>query len=452
VGFQRFASRFCTFEGPSGWDVVPGLGLVDSNGGAGKRSAVVTESWVDQGQDAATFAQAQIQVLKQERSDAEVVAEERLSSPKLSDGLLLTIRTPLPEQGTGFLQKQLVTVEGPLACTLTVSGREDDQQLWQELCNPMLGSFAVPAREWATGIQEAELVQPASASPPASRQALPQLGITIPVPEGWHLDDKGVLGKGDEASITIQRSGLPAGSAEECFAHALGRLSRQGIKPEAWQQGTTRGGSPFWALDTVAVIEKTWGPAERILRRQVFIDDQGVLAMTLECRSEQAAEALSIIIDGYTWQEPGERELLLAEPWLPAKLTGAWLAAGPGVYVSSEPPGTVVIVQEIAKEKGLADLMKRQVSALRAQPELGQVQRDECTEGVFAGCAAQSYCLDYQDGDGNPVSLRLCMLDTRSSRCVIQVRSGAAEMADSCLRELLGGFKPDATAGGGGVR
>ena len=145
MAFQRFESRFCAFEGPAEWRVVPGLGMVDDSDGNLDRSVVVMENWVDPPQNASDYLETQKEMLGQEKPETEVIGEQTLDSRQLSEGVLVTFRTPFPGGGGALLQKQLVAVEGPLVCTLTVSGLEDDTTLWNELCNPLLGSFTVPA-------------------------------------------------------------------------------------------------------------------------------------------------------------------------------------------------------------------------------------------------------------------------------------------------------------------
>ncbi|MCK5377137.1 MAG: hypothetical protein KAJ97_08655 [Acidobacteria bacterium] len=450
MAFQRFESRFCAFEGPAEWRVVPGLGMVDDSDGNLDRSVVVMENWVDPPQNASDYLETQKEMLGQEKPETEVIGEQTLDSRQLSEGVLVTFRTPFPGGGGALLQKQLVAVEGPLVCTLTVSGLEDDTTLWNELCNPLLGSFTVPAREWSVEIQETEIVHFEAEPAAGNTQDLPGLGLAVPILDGWEIDPEGVLRLGKEAEIRIRRAGLAAGSAEECFAHALQDLSRTGgPKPTVWQRGETPDGRSFWAVDAVAVHEKTWGPTEQHLRRELFIDDEGVLSLTLECVGDtaNAVRDFEVLVSGSRALDPELRRLRLGEPWLPAELAGQWMAAGPGIYVCADPPGTTVMVRQFEKEGMLEELVQTQSESARSAPEVAEITSELRSEGPFRGCDARRYSLDFSDADGKTVCLRTCWLDSASHRNVLQVRSGSAESADDCLRTLLDSFTFD--SGGG---
>ncbi len=113
MGFQRFESRFCAFEGPATWRIVPGLGMVDDSNQELARSAVVMENWVDPPQNAPAYLEMQAITIKEERPETEVIDEQGLDSQHLSEAVLVTYRTPVPDDGA-LLQKQLVAFEGPL--------------------------------------------------------------------------------------------------------------------------------------------------------------------------------------------------------------------------------------------------------------------------------------------------------------------------------------------------
>lgn len=452
MGFQRFESRFCTFEAPDGWRIVAGLAAVDGRDEARQRSAVVVENWVDTPQDAATFLDRQLEVMTQVESEIELVEKRNLDSRNLGEALLATFRMPLPD-GRALLQKQLIAVEGRLACTLTVSGLEDDRELWNECCNPILGSFDVSAREWSGEIRESDDVVNVDADgPPPSMHDVSGLGLAIPVPAGWEVAPDGTLRRGESAKISIRRTGLPAASAEECFAEALERFSRAGeAKPNAWKRGETPGGTSFWSVDAVSTRQKTWGPPDRHLRREVFVDDNGVLAFTLDCTGEPAGpvEDLGRIVGGYRWLNSDRQTLRLGEPWLQAELAGRWTAPGPGVYIRSDPPQTMVLVQQLGKEATLADLVKHHVDATRRAPEVVHVEAETRDDSHFRGCDAVRYLLDFTDAEGQKVSLRTCWLDTPKTRCVVNVRAAASDTADEILRTLMDGFSPEAASGTG---
>ncbi len=99
MSFQRFESRFCAFEGPTKWRIVPGLGMVDDSNQELKRSAVVMENWIDPPQNASAYLVTQVKTIKEERPETEVIDEQSLDSRHLSEALLVTYRTPIPDDG-----------------------------------------------------------------------------------------------------------------------------------------------------------------------------------------------------------------------------------------------------------------------------------------------------------------------------------------------------------------
>jgi len=451
MGFQLFESRFCTFEGPTEWRVVSGLGMVESDDQTLIRSAVVMENWVNPPKDASAYLQTQLPLLEEEQPETELLGEQRLDSHQLTEALLATFRTPIPNGGA-MVQKQLVAVEGALVCTLTVSGLEDDRVLWDELCNPLLGSFTITADDWVGRIREADLVPIVEDHSPDGRFDLTGLGLSIPMPTGWEGDPTGTLRHGNEALISIRRSGLSAGSAEECFAEALQNLSQSdGPKPSAWQRGENPEGASFWAIDAITTLEKTFVSSGHVVHREVFIDDQGVISFTLDCVGESAGPIgdFSAIVAGYRWLEPEEQRLRLGEPWLPAELRGQWMPGGPGVYVGLNPPGTIVLVQQIGKEGELDEFVRPQIDAARRAPEIAETDAEKRDAGVLQGCDAVHYSLDFTGTDGETVCLRTCWFDTPTNRCVVNVRASSADTADRTIRTLLDSVKPVATTNAG---
>ncbi len=446
MGFQRFESRFCTFAAPGDWRLVDGLGAIDNRNETRQRSAAVMESWADSPQSAHTYLESQLEMIAQLESEIELVEERSLDSSNLSEALLVTFRTPLPD-GRALLQKQLVAIEGRLVCTLTVSGLEDDRALWEESCNPILGSFDVPARDWSGEIRESDIVLTVEEAPPSlAMHDLLELGIAIPVPSKWMVTPEGTLRSGESSEITIRRSGLPAGSAEECFAEALERISRsEGAKPAAWQHGVTPDGASFWSVDAISTLEKTWGSPDRRLRREVYIDDECVLAFTLDCEAESEGPIgdFGRVLVGYHWLEPERQKLRLGEPWLRVELAGKWVPAGPGVYIGTDPPGTMVQVQRVGQEAKLSDLIKGQIDATRRAPEVVQVEAETHDDGMLQECDAVRYSLDFKDAEGQGVFLRTCWLENRENRFVVNVRAIVSDAADQTLKALLDGFSPD---------
>ena len=201
----------------------------------------------------------------------------------------------------------------------------------------------------------------------------------------------------------------------------------------------------------MVVHEKTWGPPEQHLRRELFIDDEGVLSLTLECRGDPAPfiEDFGTIVEGCRGLDPEQRRLRLGEPWLQAELAGPWMAAGPGMYVCTDPPGTTVMVRQFQKEGSLADLVKRQTESARSAPEVAEITDEQRADGPFRGCETHRYTLDISDTDGKTVCLRSCWLDSASNRRVVHVRSADAETANDCLRTLLESYTVDEAETGG---
>jgi hypothetical protein len=444
-------SRFCRFQVPATWKVLDGTGAVEDRPNGPGCSAVVTECWVDKLTPARELAARQAELAREMLAGFEVVKEEPARAFRFADAWIGTHRTSTSNGGS-LLQHQLTVVTGHLACCLTLSGAEPDKPRWSPVFAEIATSFEVPAAA-SLGQVRRQPLQPAVAPSDDRLGPLSRLQLLVPVPATWSLDEAALtLHDPHGAEITF-RAAEPAGIAlDQAFATALARLAREpGLRVSAWDQGVLSGDRGWYAIESVQGAARTWGPADERLRRQVLLDDEGVVEVTLHARASDAGSGLvlSRVVAGLRRQPPEERLLRIQEPWVPAVLQGAWRETSPGVFMHLAPPRALVIATRLPSPRGLRALADREAAELRHQPEVALVHRQELVEGVWKGRKALRYSLDYGAQDATAVALRGAWLDAGDTACHLQVRGEDAEATDRLFLNLLEAVEPHRMTGAG---
>jgi hypothetical protein len=441
---QSFSSSFCRFDGPDHWRAVPGLGLVEAGSAGVKRSAVVMESWVDPPVSAAEFVARQRAAFPELERPIETVEGASLGAGG-REVHLATYRSPLPS-GDFLVQKQLTTATGPLVCTLTVSGRQSDASEWGPHGDRMLDSFTVEASRWAQEIRH-ERVLGSAARGAGPNAAVRSIGLALPVPAGWVWDEGGMaLRRGETATIAVRRSGLPAASAEECFAEALARLGRsEDVVPSRWDRGETRAGAQFWALEASGRMSRTWGKGLVAVHREAYVDDEGVIAFTLDAAGnlEDADAAFAAVVGAYAWLPPETQALRTGESWLHAELPGHWEVVGTGVYARQSPSRLIVQVMALPRAQPAAKLGPGQASALRSSPDVVAVRRDEEEAGTLYGRPAYRFALDHGTPADGVSGLRCVWIDGKDACYHFSVQGEDPATVSQILSLLVAGVDPD---------
>lgn len=437
-------SRFCRFQVPATWKVLDGTGAVEDHPNGPGCSAVVTECWVDPLIPARELAARQTELAREMLTGFEVVKEEPARAFRFTDAWIGTHRTSASD-GSSLLQHQLTVVTGHLACCLTLSGAEPDKPRWSPVLAEIATSFEVPA---AASLGEVRRQPMLGAVAPSDDRLcpLPRLQLLVPVPATWSLDEAALTLHDPHGAKIAFRAAEPAGVAlDQAFATALAHLAREsGVRVSAWDQGVLAKDRSWYAIEGVLGAARTWGSGEGHLRRQVLLDDEGVVEVILHARAGDAEslQALSRIVGGLHRQAPEERRLQIREPWVPAVLQGAWQETSPGVFMHLVPPRALVAATRLPSPRGLHDLAAREAAGLRSQPEVAQVHRQELVEGVWKGRQAMRFSLDYQTRDATAAAFRGAWLDAGDTACHLQVRGENAETVDRLFLHLLEAVEP----------
>jgi hypothetical protein len=456
VGWQTYEARFCRFDGPANWQPIPGFGLVNGDEAEFRTTAMVMENWNDPPLTIAEYVGKQREILQESCPETELVDETIPEASTFEEAHLAFYRTPQPDRRV-LLQKQLTGISGPLACTLTISGMEDDLGEWELDCHKMLATFTPTWEHWASKIERIpspELFSNGEYSEDLKRVDLRSLSLSVTLPQGWVSDeDSGLLRLGEHDSIEVRRTALPGGSAEECFAEALHRfLADAQFEITAWDSGVASANRSYWALEATATQDRTWGEPIRTVAREVFVDDEGVIAFLLRSGGEpdKAVADFGIVVTSYEWLPVEERLLRVGEPWLDVQLEGNWMVAGPGTYAKLDPPSCVVSTSSLPRAQNLGKFAAAQVAQLKKAPEIGSVQKTEEQEGSYQGCPAYRWHMDFDAADGNTVALRFVWFDIDDeTRNGLMVRTEDTELADRIFVQLIEGFRPDSGRGGG---
>lgn len=443
ASYVTVESRFCRIQVPATWKAIEGTGAVEERRGGVGCSAMVTECWVDPPASAREFAARQAELARELLAGFAVVREEPARTGRFADAWIGTHRTA--SAGSPLLQHQLTVVAGHLVCCLTLSGAETDTSRWSPVFAEIAASFEIPAAVSLGPVRRQPLVLPV-ALPDDRLGPMSRLQLLAPVPAGWSLDETSLtLHEPRGAEITL-RAAEPAGVAlDQAFATSLSRLVREpGRRVSAWDQGVLAGDRGWYAIESVQGTARTWGPADERLHRQVLLDDEGVIEVTLHARTGDAAslEVLSRVVAGLRRQPPEERCLQIREPWVPAVLQGGWREMSPGVFMLLTPPRALVTVFRLPSPRGVRDVADREAAALWHQPEVARVHRQELVEGVWKGRQAVRCSLDYQTPDATAMALRGVWLDAGDTACHLQVRGEDAEAVDRLFLHLLEAVEP----------
>ncbi len=453
AAWTTFASRFCSCEVPASWTQVPGLGAVENRDKGFRSSVAVTENWLEPAVTARAYADKQVELLQQEVRGVEMVKNEALPDGRFDDSWLVVLRTRGPD-GERFLQRQLTAVCGNLVCCLTFSGLERDTREWAEICERAHTTFTVNGREQLRTVRRDALLASGPAATTSSLTPLPLQQVAVPLRAGWTADAAaGTLRRGD-ATITVTNRGF-GGSPDQLFGEALARAVREpGKAPQTWDTDKPPEGVRF-ALETAAESRGTWVGKPVAVERRVFLEDTGaILELGLSCKAgdTEAFEAFAAVVQHHPQLEPDARRLRLSESWLPVELKGPWAATSPGLYMRMAHPVLLLGLQRVATPQGLAKHAATMSQALRGQPEIASVSRDESAEGSFKGLRAVRHTLDCVTRDGEPLAFRTAWLEVGQEVCSIELRGADTAATEQLFRNLLESLEPAALRGTGGGR
>ncbi len=446
---ELFESRFCRFEVPSGATVLPGAGVLESRADDLRKSAVIVENWLDEKLSAARFAEIQRKAVLAQTDAAELSEEGAVKGGRFPDAHQQVFEIASPE-GVALRQEQYFMVEGPLAVCLTLTGPAADASGWRRFFEPVQRSFEIPFAAELRALTRAPLLSEGVSGPaggPAAARAVGHLQVSFPVPAGWTYDEAtSTLRSGGGADIRIQRSGLPASTFEMLFAEAIGRALRDEKRVLLrWDRGATAGGREAAAIESEAAPGGTWVKTEKRIVREIFLEDDGALALTLEAaaRDDAARAALAQIVAGTALLPAEARRLRVALPWLPVELEGPWRETGPGIFVRTAPPPMLLSAQRQPSAPDARKLADLAAASLRSSPELAQVSKEEARQEDYAGRPVYRYSLDFVTKAGEKAYLRAVWFDAGGSVCSVLLR-GADPSTGEVFRKCLESLRPAA--------
>jgi hypothetical protein len=436
-----FESRFCKFEAPPGWLVLPRVGVLENHPAGPQRSAVVMENWLDAPERASDFASRQVAILEQEAPGLEVLRRGAAALRGVSDGFSIWLRSRASD-GTRLLQELVAAVEGPLAVSLVLTAPESDGPAWQRIFGGVLGSFSIPAAEWSRAIARGGIIVPAERSPERT-QKVPGLQIVVPVPPGWTFDAQAAcLRSPSGAVLSGQRGGLPSLAPDELFCEALSRLqSDASARIRRWDRGELPGGRSFFALEALSGSTGTWTKTGGRLVREVFVQDEGLIAFRLSSDEADsgAVSGLFAVVSGYEMLPPAERMLTVDEGWWKAELPGAWLAGGGGVYVLPSAPARVVAAQKAPLALPLKEFADHAIRQVRNAPDFVETIRDERRDVSVRGVTGVQFFFDYVSQEGSRTATRSLWAEGSGSLYGLSVRGPVGPETDDLFARVIAG-------------
>jgi len=440
-----FESRFCRFELPAGWMVLPGLGAMETRASAARQSAVVLENWLEEATTAETFGKRQREFLARERPGISLIEEKPLSGAAFRDARWVALRAP-GAGGVTLRQEQIFAIEGPLAVSLTLTASEKDPEKREKSFETVRRSFEIRHGQTLRQLKREALIAGEPPAPAPARTSVPHLQIALPVPAGWRLDvSTGTLVSSQGAEISIVRSGLPANAPDELFAEALAAALRDSaVRPRFWDHGPTAQGFEAYALESAAVATGTWVQKEAAIRREVYVQDAGAVVFRLKASDgDRAAKAaLAQVVGGYELLPPADRRLRVTVPWLPVELSGPWQAGGPGIFVRAALPSLTLTAMRMPAIQGAEKFAAAAADALKPAAPGVRVAKEERKQASWKGITLYRYAVDAVAPDGEKTSTRATWFASGDSVCFVIVRGSEAEaepLFGQCLDQLRPG-------------
>jgi hypothetical protein len=432
-------SRFCRFQVPWNWTPAPGLGAIQERKPGAARSALAVENWLEQPKTASEYATAQQEMLRAHDPGIQLLDQKPIASRELGDAHFSVFKVPVAG-GADLRQEQLTVANGPLVCSLTLTAGAGDREAWEEIFPDALRSFEIPAQPWAAAIRR-EPLAPAMSEPPRKTAGISEeLQLAFPVRPGWTFEaPRGSLRHVSGAEITLRRTGLSSDAPDGLFAEALARIGKTSTHmPRAWDQGKTPEGFPFYLLESISVIRKTWGPPETLVLREAFLRDEAALEIRLQCR-EGDAEALAAfgeLVSSYTLLPPEQRRLRLRLPWIDLQLQGPWTEAAPGLYLR-QPDVLFLAARSLPNAQGRRRQGEATAAGVKARPDFGQIAKEESAEGPWKGWDAYRHAIDFVATDGSARSFRGSWLERGKDLHEITLLGPATPETEEIFRQAL---------------
>lgn len=441
-------TRFCRFEAPAGWMTLPGVGAMEKGSAGVSASAVVMENWLAEPTRADAYAKRQAEMLGELAPGTTVVRQESFTRRDLADACVLTVRSATKD-GTPLRQQILLAIEGPLAVSLTLTSAEGREPVPARAFPGIVDSFAVAASPWARTIAQGGIVGRAGSSPPASGSVkVPLLQVALPIPPGWTFDEKALaLRAPSGAEIVARRGGLPSTAPDELFAEALRQYHGDPAwQPRRWDRGELPDGRAFFAVEAVALQSGTWVKKEPEVIREVFVQDEGLIAFRSRSADGDAAAsgALASVVSGYAMLPPAERALAVREAWWRVDLPGPWIAAGGGVYALPPAPARIVAAQKLPASLPLRKFADVAAGKLRNQPDYVSTLADQTRETPVRGLPTIQFAFDYQSREAGPWALRACWAESGGTLYALFVQGPAGPETEKLFTLAAAGLDVEA--------
>lgn len=434
-----YEGRFCRLEVPWNWHLVPGAGAFQESRNT-RRSTVLIEDWLRTPMSAATYAEKQKALLADQYGEVEELEARSFGSEDLGDVYWVAFGS-LAGPGPSLRQELLTPVNGPLVCCLALTARADDQEAWKEIFPQIYRSFEIHARGWAREIQREPLFAEEIRPENGGLIAVPEWQISFPAKPGWRLDqDAGRLYHEKGAEILVRRSGLSSVSPDALFVEALAQAHRDSARTiRTWDQGETRQGWSFFALESSEMTKKTWGPEKVSVFREIFLADESALAVSLRAQQgdTEALDMLSSLVSESNPLPPEQREIRIREPWIKTRMSGHWISPAPGLYIHQGDPEVMLIVQRFPQASNLASLRQNAPEALRRQLGIGEAAREELVEGAWKSLDALRYSFEFLDREERLQMLRAAWIAAPRATYELVTVSSEAPRLDQIFLQVL---------------
>lgn len=341
----------------------------------------------------------------------------------------------------------VVVTAGPYVCEVTVERPAGSESCPDRLVDAILASLTLKGLYFCGAAVLLDLSARLRDAAPAAgeRCALPFLGRSLALPEGWEPEagGDGLRLRHQEAVLAVERVAPSDGDALAWLDGRLQALAREEHRVLATGQWDDDEGGEWAALRfEERELSRTWQTAACRQVVELFSGHPLPAVFNLRALPPRAGALEAALLALAASAEPlpeVEWRTRTAEPWLRVVLEGPWQHMDRGLYLCPTPPVTMLYALAQSSPSTLGVLAGPLLE--NARQGFGEVRAEEHAQASLRGVPALSARIDGLDREGEPRHLRAAWLHPESALYTCLVQSADGPAADRVAAELVNGLR-----------
>lgn len=440
---KRFESRYCAWEAPSDWEPEPPAGCSEPGGAEGRMRVQVVESWLPEPASAHEKATRHLESLPHLLHKFEMIDE----GPAEGDGDRYRLRYRyLSDVGDMTLETRLVVVHGPLACEMTMSRVDEDDDERQRILEAIGQSLELERVEFLSNVLDIDLLDPSilAEGAPGSRTAFPHLCSELTPPPDWQLGDDPLHVAFELGAATIRGRRVFGGiDADKWLEKEMESLRGDSSLLLNSRAGELNQGVPYAAvLADPSGAERRWSSAAELRSLAFLLDGPQPIEWRLRCPKDEFERhhpTLQRLVKSCSYLDPKDWLTSPPEPWLDVTLTGGWRAEGDGVYVDIDSGFVFLYLNRLPCKVPLDHLASSIADNLRSS--MITVEDHSEARGLWNRLESYRYAADGTLEDGRQLSLRTVWIAFEQEVYCVLVQSTETSRAESVFTQVLQGLR-----------